>query len=50
MVYYANENSQYIQHYGVLGMKWGQHRYKSMIKKSNKMSYLYLICSSKYAF
>ena len=37
MIYYANENSQYIKHYGVLGMKWGHHRYKSMIKKSNKL-------------
>ena len=37
MIYYANENSSYIQHYGVLGMKWGHHRYKSMIKKSNKL-------------
>ena len=37
MIYYANENSPYIQHYGVLGMKWGHHRYKSMIKKSNKL-------------
>lgn len=37
MIYYANENSQYVKHYGVLGMKWGHHRYKSMIKKSNKL-------------
>ena len=37
MIYYANENSSYIKHYGVLGMKWGHHRYKSMIKKSNKL-------------
>lgn len=37
MIYYANENSQYIKHYGVLGMKWGHHRYKSMIKLSNKL-------------
>ena len=38
MIYYANENSSYIQHYGVLGMKWGQHRYKSMIKKSKNLA------------
>lgn len=37
MVYYANENNSFIKHYGVLGMKWGHHRYKSMIKKSNKL-------------
>ena len=23
MIYYANENSSYIQHHGVKGMKWG---------------------------
>ena len=27
MIYYANENAPYIQHYGVLGMKWGRRRY-----------------------
>ena len=27
MIYYANEQSPYIQHYGVLGMKWGRRRY-----------------------
>lgn len=37
MIYYANENSSFIKHYGVLGMKWGHHRYKSMIKKSNNL-------------
>ena len=26
MIYYANENSPYIQHYGVLGMKWGHRK------------------------
>ena len=26
MIYYANENSQYIKHYGVLGMKWGRRK------------------------
>ena len=26
MIYYANENSSYIQHYGVLGMRWGHRR------------------------
>ena len=30
MIYYANENSPYIQHYGVPGMKWGHHRYNSV--------------------
>ena len=37
MIYYGNENSSFIKHYGVLGMKWGHHRYNSMIKKSNKL-------------
>ena len=26
MIYYANEQSPYIQHYGVLGMRWGHRR------------------------
>ena len=26
MIYYANENSQYIKHYGVPGMRWGHHK------------------------
>ena len=26
MIYYANESSPYIQHYGVLGMRWGHRR------------------------
>lgn len=37
MIYYGNENSSFIKHYGVLGMKWGHRRYNSMIKKSNKL-------------
>lgn len=31
MKYYANEQSPYIQHYGVPGMKWGHHKYRSTI-------------------
>ena len=31
MIYYANERSPYIQHYGVPGMKWGHHKYRSTI-------------------
>lgn len=37
MIYYGNENSSFIKHYGVIGMRWGHHRYNSMIKKSNKL-------------
>lgn len=33
MIYYANEKSQYIQHYGVPGMKWGRHKYISNINR-----------------
>ena len=29
MIYYANEQSPYIQHYGVLGMQWGRRRYRN---------------------
>lgn len=37
MIYYANENSQYIQHYGVPGMKWGHRKsYGSNSYKSHK--------------
>lgn len=36
MIYYANENSSYIQHYGVLGMKWGVRRNKKSNLKNNK--------------
>lgn len=34
MIYYANDKNNYLQHYGVLGMKWGHHRYKVNIKKA----------------
>ena len=37
MIYYANENSQYIKHYGVPGMKWGHRKsYGSNSYKSHK--------------
>ena len=26
MIYYANENSSFIKHYGILGMRWGHRR------------------------
>ena len=29
MIYYANEQSPYIQHFGVKGMKWGVRRYRN---------------------
>lgn len=29
MIYYTNENSQYIKHYGVLGMQWGHRKNSS---------------------
>ena len=34
MIYYANENAPYIQHYGVLGMKWGRRKsYESSVNR-----------------
>ena len=36
MIYYANEQSPYIQHFGVKGMKWGVHRNKKSNLKKNK--------------
>lgn len=46
MIYYANEQSPHIQHYGVLGMKWGHRKiqknrikakkqYQNHLKKNN---------------
>ena len=46
IIYYANEQSPYIQHYGVLGMKWGHRKlqknrikakkqYQNHLKKNN---------------
>lgn len=29
MIYYANEQSPYIQHYGILGMRWGHRKNKA---------------------
>ena len=34
MIYLANDTSRYLQHYGVLGMKWGQHRYRLNMEKA----------------
>lgn len=34
MIYLANDNSNCIQHHGVLGMKWGHHRYKVNMRKA----------------
>ena len=34
MIYYANERSPYIQHYGVLGMRWGRRKAKSNYKST----------------
>ena len=39
MIYYANENSYYIQHYGVLGMKWGRHKSHGSLTKAEKKEY-----------
>ena len=36
MIYYANENSQYIKHYGVLGMKWGRRKLQKNRIKAKK--------------
>ena len=36
MIYLANDNSNYMQHYGVLGMRWGHHRYKVNMRKASK--------------
>lgn len=34
MIYLANDNSSYLHHYDVLGMKWGHHRYKVNMRKA----------------
>lgn len=34
MIYYANENAPYIQHYGVLGMRWGHRKAKASYKST----------------
>ena len=34
MIYYANEQSPYIQHYGVLGMRWGHRKAKANYKST----------------
>lgn len=42
MIYYANENSSFIQHYGVLGMRWGRRRYRNKdgsLTKAEKKEY-----------
>lgn len=36
MIYYANEQNPYIQHFGVKGMKWGVRRNKKSNLKKNK--------------
>ena len=36
VIYYANENSSYIQHYGVLGMKWGHRKLQKNRIKAKK--------------
>lgn len=36
MIYYANENSPYIQHYGVLGMRWGHRKSHGSLTKAKK--------------
>lgn len=36
-VYYSTSNSSEINHYGVLGMKWGVHRARVNQKKANKI-------------
>lgn len=36
MIYYANENSPYIQHYGVPGMKWGHRKLQKNRIKAKK--------------
>ena len=39
MIYYANENSPYIQHYGVPGMKWGHRKSHGSLNKAEKKEY-----------
>ena len=34
MIYYANERSPYIRHYGVLGMRWGHRKAKAKYKST----------------
>ena len=38
MIYLANDTNSYLRHYGVLGMKWGHHRYSHYENKVNKLS------------
>lgn len=37
MIYLANDNSNYLHHYGVLGMKWGHHKNRA-VKKYVKLA------------
>ena len=34
MIYYANENSSFIKHYGVLGMRWGHRKAKAKYRST----------------
>lgn len=37
MIYLGKNQTNYLQHYGVLGMRWGHHRYKAIMRNAKKV-------------